>query len=732
MSRVGQRPKKFFHDITPVRRGKVFRPQKTSRRKTNLPQRKKILVMDGLFAKDKTEKVIEDFWGTPPQQPSRRRDRLTFEEAAEKAPKEDLEIERHLPSYKFGSLLKQSALTFVKLCFVALLIYHAGCLYFESGGLLFNLRNLANLSKIRFAMAAEELAEFNRVEGDREIKKGVEILEELKRDLIKEGEYNIVLKDHPLLKSSLTEGQKMLDLGLFFGEANEDLNQVIEVLVQERGSDWDLLKKADYIKDRIKRTESKIRKSKRLISDPTLIEAQTASASLGISGGLIDRLEELISQSLEVLEAVPAFVGSGEEKKYLILFLNNAEMRPGGGFPGNYGELSFKDGNFDNLLIDDIYHLDWTNRNAISRLRDEVDIQGTDPREFVGMPEDLYLPDSMHNLIGKTYWKFFSSNWSLDFKDNARRAENLYENFYGQNEVSGAIVMTPNVVEDILEVLGPIEMKEYGIVLKSSNFREIIEFKVEFDNPFKKEGRKKVNPKQILADFGPLFLERMEESSFSEKIKIGQIIVQNLKNKEMLLYHEDSQVQNIISELGFGGEINDEDGDFLAIYHMNLNAAKNGRMIERTASFKSNISSLGFAMNELSLTIMNTETNPRRLHEKEKSYIEIVVPKGSRLRKIMIEGQELNQVDFSEQAGKTVFGFRIEINPSESKNIYLQYQAPLRGFKEGKNYQMSLLKQPGAKEIIFKGEIYFENGYKGNMRPYKVEHDFGQDKKIEL
>jgi hypothetical protein len=53
-----------------------------------------------------------------------------------------------------------------------------------------------------------------------------------------------------------------------------------------------------------------------------------------------------------------SILGSGEDKNYLILFQNNMELRPTGGFIGSYGVANFGGGKMNGLNINDIYSAD--------------------------------------------------------------------------------------------------------------------------------------------------------------------------------------------------------------------------------------------------------------------------------------------------------------------------------------------------------------------------------------
>src|SRR3989338_8515563 len=76
---------------------------------------------------------------------------------------------------------------------------------------------------------------------------------------------------------------------------------------------------------------------------------------------LVVRSEEALLEGRDLLELLSTgvrltneFAGLGEAHEFLLLFLNNAELRPGGGFIGAYGELSMLNGDIQTLETHDV------------------------------------------------------------------------------------------------------------------------------------------------------------------------------------------------------------------------------------------------------------------------------------------------------------------------------------------------------------------------------------------
>ncbi|MCX6811559.1 MAG: DUF4012 domain-containing protein, partial [Candidatus Berkelbacteria bacterium] len=524
------------------------------------------------------------------------------------------------------------------------------------------------------------------------------------------------LPDHPLLNNQLTLGQNMLELGLLIRDTNNDLNTLLDSVTDNQSQGENLLQKVNNLKPIITRIEDRVNRADIILKANQDVKKNLGAVTYSKIADIIDKSKIELDKIEKVIDVFPLILGTNGDNNYLILFLNNAEMRPGGGFPGNYGIISFQDNQYKGINIDNIYNLDRLERSEIDKIWKDA-ANGTDPRIEAGLPTNLYLPKPVDEVTDRKSWLMFSSNWNLDFRNNAQREIYLYKNFYHQDDVNGVIAFTPNTVEEILGIVGPIKMDDYGVEINKDNFRPVMEFKIELDNPYKREQRYDINPKQILSDFGPKLMDKISKADLGQKIKIFEAVLNGTKKKEILFYHNDPKVESVISEFAAAGEIKNPDGDFLGIVQSNINAMKNGRIIDTRASLKSEVNSLGFAMDELSLTIINNESSPGYMHGREESYYEILVPLGSRVREAKLEGKDfIGEIDYFEEAGHTILGFRIGLDPGEAKNVMIKYQAPISGYTDH-GYSLDVFKQAGAKPIEFSGEINFEKNSQNLNNP---------------
>ena len=235
----------------------------------------------------------------------------------------------------------------------------------------------------------------------------------------------------------------------------------------------------------------------------------------------LPQLNQMAAQALDWTDKFSAILGSQSAKKYLLIFQNNAEARATGGFIGTYGLVDLDQGEIKNLFIDGIF-------NADGQLREKI------------------MPPSPIQKIS-TAWSMHDANWFADFPTSAQKIMWFYEKTGGPTP-DGVISLTPTVIERLLELTGPIEMPEYQVTLDDQNFIDIGKYKVEVDYD------KNLNqPKKILADFAPKFIDKISEQLENNTLEVLKVINQALKEKHILLYFSDSELEDFVKTQGWAG-----------------------------------------------------------------------------------------------------------------------------------------------------------------------------------
>jgi len=355
---------------------------------------------------------------------------------------------------------------------------------------------------------------------------------------------------------------------------------------------------------------------------------------------------------LSTLDTIQKLAGFGAPKRYLVLFLNNAELRAGGGFIGSYATLRV-----DNARVSDLF------------------IQGS---EFVGRDAAAkafpQAPTVLAAMMGTSRWYFRNANWSPDFPTSAHQAATLYALQTGDTQpFDGVIGITPDIVTALLELTGPVTVQ--GIEFTPQNVAEKIQYEVE--QGYVARGLPAQERKYILRDVTQALL-----------VKLGEDLVANLGNL-LGAYHDlivgghvmivsfDEALQGELDTLGWSGRVMNPTGDYLSVVDSNINSAKTDPAVKR--SFMYNIREVnGTWVADLTLDYTHERTPDWRTTA-YKTYTRVYVPAGSELLNAQgwraVQAGALADIN-KEELGKTVFGGYFTVAPKSSRTVRLSYRLP--------------------------------------------------------
>jgi hypothetical protein len=391
----------------------------------------------------------------------------------------------------------------------------------------------------------------------------------------------------------------------------------------------------------------------------------------------------------------------GGSRTYLLIFQNYDEARATGGFIGTYGVLEASRGKIDKLNIDSIYNLDGQ------------------------IYEQIAAPGPMQPDIAR--WGIRDANWFADFPASAQKLLYFFEK--GRQTADGVISATPKIFEDLLRLVGPIEMKDYNVTLTADNFQEIVQYKTSEDY-----NRTENQPKKMLSDFAPILLDRLANLPKDQWFNFFQIMQDNLNQRQALVYSKDPAVEKTIEDLGFSGKILPADFDYLNIVNSNLGGTKTDLKMDQTAKLQSKILSDGSIFNTLTVNRANKNSEPN------KDYMRILVPPGSQFisakgfdphpvyasvaKNLRTDpdlaawdvGEEHDNIFVRSEAGKAEFAGWINTEPGEEKSITVNYILPFKiagAFAKTQPYSLILQKQAGGKPYNFEGTL--------SLGKYKVD-----------
>ena len=384
---------------------------------------------------------------------------------------------------------------------------------------------------------------------------------------------------------------------------------------------------------------------------------------------------ENLSQQGELLSAsLPSILGQDTDKNYLILFENNMELRPTGGFIGSYGVANFGGGKMNGLEINDIYSAD-------GQLKGHVE-----------------PPSPIKNYLGEANWWFRDSNWDPDFPTSSQRAEWFLNKEMGQT-VDGVIAVDLEPIKDILTYTGPIFLPDYNLTITADNLYEKTQEEAQADSFA--GSRQKAS---FLTALSRSLIAKIPKMNSKNRMLVLKAFYESLVGRHLQIYLHNDNVASALDKLGWDGKVKTYTcgescySDFFGDVEANVGVNKSNYFVKRKLNFKTNIDSQHITRN-LTLSLTNSANPSLGLSGIYKSYIRIMIPSDAKvisIKSIIGKNETILQPEITNESGRQEVGVLIEVNPQESTDINFEWQNNIPNGEIISNYGLYVRKQAGV------------------------------------
>lgn len=369
-----------------------------------------------------------------------------------------------------------------------------------------------------------------------------------------------------------------------------------------------------------------------------------------------------------------SILGSGEDKKYLILFQNNMELRPTGGFIGSYGVANFGGGKMNALNINDIYSAD-------GQLKGHIE-----------------PPLPIKNYLDEANWWFRDSNWNPDFPTSAERAE-WFLNKEMDQQVDGVVAIDLQPIKDVLAYTGPIFLPDYNATITSENLYEKTQEEAQA-NSFPGSRQKA----SFLTALSRTLLSDVAKMNSKERILVLKAFYESLVARHFQIYLHDASSAEAINKLGWDGKIQTYScgtgcySDFFGDVEANVGVNKSNYFLKRKFNFIVKKDPQKITRN-LTVTLENSANPALGLSGRYKSYIRIMIPSDAKVIGVKsIKGQSIKNLvpEITQEKGRQEVGVIVEVNPQSTDNILFEWQNTIPEDTPIDSYGLYIRKQAGV------------------------------------
>jgi len=385
---------------------------------------------------------------------------------------------------------------------------------------------------------------------------------------------------------------------------------------------------------------------------------------------------EAIAQFKKILPFADDVLAKDSEKKYLLLFANNMELRPGGGFIGSFGILTTKNYALDNIQIYDVYDAD-------GQLKAHIE-----------------PPKAIREYLAQPHWFLRDSAFSPDFLTNYAQAKFFLEKEMNLSGFSGAVLVTTSAIENILEAFGNLYLPDYQETVNKKNFYLKTQYYSE-KNFFPGS----IQKKSFLSSLMTQILLNLENTSAKQLITGFK---KSFDEKQLVAYFDNPKLQDILESLFWSGRViepkcaQDIDNcvvDFLLPVDANLGINKANFYINRLITLKTNFNAQGQISHFLTVVFRNESAENVFPGGVYKNYFQIYLPINTVIENVTSNGVLIDSEFITDRVENNMFrvvGFLIKVPPKSSTEIKINYQLK-NHFKKGKGiYQLIIQKQIGS------------------------------------
>lgn len=413
-------------------------------------------------------------------------------------------------------------------------------------------------------------------------------------------------------------------------------------------------------------------------SNKQVIGVKTLSALNKISSLLPITKDE--QKELNVLnQLVESFTKKdGITKTFMLLLQNNMELRPGGGFLGQYAIIKIKDGEVLSSYFEDANLLD-------QRIEAKIP-----------------TPFPFERMMQLKNWKFRDSNFSPDFSVNVEKAKYFYRlSGLGANNFDGVIAINSQVLNDVLKVIGPITVPGYAAEFNSDNaflkLEEIVEKQYILNPDIDTQNRKAIMKKML-----PIIIDKL--FSLNNITKLADLAHQEFQAKNVMVNFKDENLQALSSGVFWTGEVaKDWNGDYLMMVDANMGALKTDYYMKREINYDIDLTTEKPLIN-LEILYKNTAPYGDWRTSDYHSYMRLYLPKGAHL----LERTMVNNIGGGEEFNKTYIGFMVHVLINSQTNAKIKYELPADFPRD--DYKLLIQKQSGVIDMPVKIHVKTKNG----------------------
>nr|BBH93612.1 hypothetical protein KTA_18110 [Thermogemmatispora argillosa] len=326
----------------------------------------------------------------------------------------------------------------------------------------------------------------------------------------------------------------------------------------------------------------------------------------------LPQAQQQISQAQQLMPLISWLLGVDGHRRYLLQTMDNAELRPGGGFTGQYGVVDVQNGVVGALTLRDVAKLDYAGN---------------------GFQMGRQAPPG-YSWMHMGNFGLRDSNVSGDYPTTARINIQVFQD-EGGGPVDGDIAFTPNFIAHILDVTGPIVVKDYGETITSQNLADRLHYYQQDPAGIARQeqitGQSLHDARKAFTSLvAKLLLDKVRHLPVSKLLEIVKGAVKDIQARDLELYFTNPAVEAWLVQQGLSGAINSfKNIDGFHVVQANISVNKASQYVHSTFQDTITLDAQGGATHNLTIILDYDQRGPVYGFDAYTDYIRVYAPAGS-------------------------------------------------------------------------------------------------------
>ncbi|HEY6542373.1 MAG TPA: DUF4012 domain-containing protein, partial [Ktedonobacteraceae bacterium] len=326
---------------------------------------------------------------------------------------------------------------------------------------------------------------------------------------------------------------------------------------------------------------------------------------------LLPKAQSYLEQGQSMIGMVSWLLGVGQTRRFLVQTMDRAELRPGGGFTGQYGVFTIQDGRMAPFTLQDVTELDYNGNGA------ELGRQAPP---------------------GYTSWMNFGNfglrdaNLSGDFPTTARLAMQVFQE-EGGGPVDGDIAFTPTTIEHILDVIGPLKIPAYNETITAQNLEDKLHYYQNNQAAIALQREKTgthnaATRKSFTALVGSTLLNSVRHLSIKTLLLVAQNATKDIQARDLEIYFNNPLAEGWLVTHSFSGAMSTfSNTDGFMVVQSNISISKASDDVQTTEQDNIVLDAQGGATHNLTITLDYEGTKPiYSIYTTYADYIRVYAP----------------------------------------------------------------------------------------------------------